>query len=69
MADVRFVIFVVLYLIWWPFSQILRGAVFLLSPIWVLCSFILLPFIHLASAIINIVTFPFSVKWLDRIEV
>jgi hypothetical protein len=43
--------------------------VFLLSPIWVLCSFILLPFIHLASAIINIVTFPFSVKWLDRIEV
>lgn len=69
MADVRFIIFAVLYILWWPINQILKGIVFLLTPVWTLVSFILLPFIHLAHIIITIITFPFSVQWLERIEV
>lgn len=69
MADVRFIIFAVLYIIWWPINQILKGVVFVLTPIWTLVSFILLPFIHLARTLINIITFPFSAQWLERIEV
>ncbi|KAF2031427.1 hypothetical protein EK21DRAFT_63206 [Setomelanomma holmii] len=68
MADVRFIIFATLHIIWWPVSQIIRAVVFLVSPIWLLLSFILLPFIHLGHTIINVVTFPFSITWLDRIE-
>ncbi|KAH7074623.1 hypothetical protein BKA63DRAFT_316942 [Paraphoma chrysanthemicola] len=68
MADVGFIIFAILYIIWWPISQVVRAVVFILSPVWTLCSFILLPIIHLARVVINIVTFPFSTKWLDRIE-
>jgi hypothetical protein len=55
--------------IWWPFSKLIQATVFVLAPIWTVVSFILLPFIHLAQTIINIITFPFSVQWLDRIEV
>jgi hypothetical protein len=55
--------------IWWPFSKLLQATVFVLAPIWTVVSFILLPFVHLAQTIINIIAFPFSVQWLDRIEV
>ncbi|KAF2823918.1 hypothetical protein CC86DRAFT_297538 [Ophiobolus disseminans] len=68
MADARFVVFATLYIIWWPISHILKAAVFILTPVWRLVSFVFLPFIHLAQVIINIITFPFSGKWLDRIE-
>jgi hypothetical protein len=68
MADIRFIVFAVLYIIWWPIRQILKSVVFLLTPLWTLASFILLPFAHLARTIFNIITFPFSVQWLDRIE-
>jgi hypothetical protein len=69
MADIRFIIFAVLYIVWWPIKQILKSIVVLLTPLWTLASFILLPFIHLARTVSNIITFPFSVQWLDRIEV
>jgi hypothetical protein len=69
MANLRAILLVSLYVIWWPLSKLFNGIVFLLAPIWTLVSFILLPFIHLAHTIINIVTFPFRVQWLERIEV
>jgi hypothetical protein len=69
MADIRAILLVSLYVIYWPFSKLFRGIAFLLAPIWTLASFILLPFVHLASTIINIITFPFSGRWLERIEV
>jgi hypothetical protein len=69
MANVRAILLVSLYVIWWPFSKLFKGIALLLAPIWTLASFILLPFIHLAHTLINIITFPFSVQWLERIEV
>ena len=69
MADWRVIVFAILYVVWWPINQILKGVVFLLTPVWTVLSFIVLPFIHLAQTIIHIITFPFSGKWLDRIEV
>jgi hypothetical protein len=69
MADIRFIIFAVLYIVWWPIKQILKSIVVLLTPLWTLAGFILLPFVHLARTVSNIITFPFSVQWLDRIEV
>jgi hypothetical protein len=73
MANWRDIILVTLYIIWWPSSRIFNLTVYLivylLAPVWTLISFILLPFIHLAQTIFNIITFPFSVQWLERIEV
>jgi uncharacterized membrane protein YccF (DUF307 family) len=69
MANVRAILLVSLHVIWWPFSKLFKGIAFLLAPLWTLASFVLLPFIHLAHTVINIVTFPFSVQWLERIEV
>lgn len=69
MADIRLITLSVLYIIWWPINHILRTVVFILTPIWTLLGFILLPFIHLAQATFSVITFPFRGKWLDRIEV
>jgi hypothetical protein len=73
MANWLDILLVSLYAIWWPFSKLFKGIVlsivFLLTPVWRLVSFILLPFIHVAQTICNIITYPFSVQWLDRIEV
>lgn len=68
------------HIIWWPISKLInafraillpvaRAVIFLLSPIWLVGNFLLLPFIHLAKALYHIVTFPLQVKWLERIEV
>jgi hypothetical protein len=73
MASWLDILLVSLYAIWWPFSKLFNGIVFgivfLLTPIWTLVSFIILPLVHLAQTGFNIITFPFSVQWLDRIEV
>jgi hypothetical protein len=69
MADIRAILLVSLYIVWWPVNKLINGIVFVLAPIWTLVSFILLPLIHVAQTIINIVTFPFSVQWLEKIEV
>lgn len=72
-----------LLIAWWPFSKcisgvqivltpVLRLVLVLLSPIWAVASlggFLLLPLVHLAKGLLNIVTFPLQVKWLERIEV
>ncbi|KAF2999204.1 hypothetical protein E8E13_000128 [Curvularia kusanoi] len=46
----------------------LRVVLVLLSPIWNVISFLLLPFVHLAKGLFTVVTFPLQVKWLERIE-
>ncbi|KAH8725981.1 hypothetical protein GQ44DRAFT_739171 [Phaeosphaeriaceae sp. PMI808] len=68
MVDVGFVFFLVLYIIWWPISHLFHAILVLLSPLWTLITFLLLPFIHLAHTLVTIITFPFSAQWLDRIE-
>jgi hypothetical protein len=68
-ADLRTILLVLLYLVWWPVNKLFRSAIFVLTPIWTLVGFILLPFVHLVQTIINIITYPFSTQWLDRIEV
>lgn len=68
-ADLRTIVLVLLYLIWWPINKLLRSVVYILTPLWTLVSFILLPFNYLAQITIKIITFPFSAQWLDRIEV
>jgi len=69
MANWRHILFVSLFIIIWPMTKLFHLIVFLLAPIWTLVSFILLPFIHLGQTIYNIITLPFSVKCLERIEV
>ena len=70
----------VVHVVWWPISKLLNAfrivlspvlhvVVFLLSPIWIVGGFLLLPFIHLAKGLFHIVTLPLQVKWLERIEV
>ncbi|KAF2854360.1 hypothetical protein T440DRAFT_273728 [Plenodomus tracheiphilus IPT5] len=62
------VLFVVLHIIWWPISKLLASLVFVLSPFYRVALFLLLPFIHAGQVVINILSFPFSAKWLERIE-
>jgi hypothetical protein len=69
MADVRIVLLVTLWIIWWPINKLLHVALFFLTPLWRLANFVLLPFIHIGHTIVTIITFPFSGRWLDRIEV
>jgi hypothetical protein len=70
----------VVHLLWWPISKLinlvrvvlsppLRLLVFLLSPIWIVGSFLVLPFVHLVRGLYHVVTLPLQVKWLERIEV
>lgn len=69
MASWHDILIVSLFIIIWPITKLFHLIVFLLAPIWTLVSFVLLPFVHLAQTIYNIITLPFSVKWLERIEV
>ncbi|EDU40041.1 hypothetical protein PtrSN002B_002399 [Pyrenophora tritici-repentis] len=55
-------------LTWWPISKFINACIILLLPFYNLTTFILLPFIHLAHAIIAILSTPFRVKWLEQIE-
>ncbi|KAH5436307.1 hypothetical protein HBI47_074490 [Parastagonospora nodorum] len=68
MPNWRDILLVSLFIIVWPITKLFHVILFLLAPIWTLVSFILLPFNHLAQTIYSIVTLPFSVKWLERIE-
>ncbi|KAI8940791.1 hypothetical protein NX059_002055 [Plenodomus lindquistii] len=54
--------------IWWPISKLIASLVFVLAPICRVGYFAILPFIYLGQVIVSILTFPFSVTWLDRIE-
>ncbi|KAJ4405454.1 hypothetical protein N0V91_005194 [Didymella pomorum] len=69
----------VVNLVWWPISKlintiqsilspILRLVVLLFSPIWIVGSFLVLPFVHLVKGLYHVITLPLTVKWLERIE-
>jgi hypothetical protein len=57
------------YLIWFPIHKIINLAIILLRPFYNVITFVLLPFIHLGHAIIGVLSIPFSIRWLERIEV
>lgn len=57
------------HIIWWPVSKFINAVIILLLPFYNITTFALLPFIHLGQAIIKILSIPFSVKWLEQIEV
>merc|ERR1712137_111528 len=54
--------------IWFPISKAINLVIILLLPFYNVITFFLLPFIHLGQAIIRVLSIPFSVKWLERIE-
>jgi hypothetical protein len=56
-------------IVWWPVSKLVSIAIVLLAPFYNVFTFILLPFIHLGGAVIRVISIPFTVKWLERIEV
>ena len=53
----------------WPISKLINATIILLVPFYNVITFILLPFIHLGGAVIRVLSIPFTVKWLERIEV
>jgi hypothetical protein len=55
--------------VWWPISKLIDATIVLLAPFYNIITFVLLPFIHLGGAIIGVLSIPFTVKWLERIEV
>lgn len=56
-------------LAWWPVARLINLSIILLRPFYVIIAFALLPLIHLARAFIRVLSLPFSVKWLEQIEV
>jgi len=57
------------HVIWFPINKLINLVVILLLPFYNVITFVLLPFIHLGQSIIRVLSIPFSVKWLERIEV
>jgi hypothetical protein len=57
------------YLLWLPIHKIINLAIILLRPFYNVITFVLLPFIHLGQAIVGVLSIPFSIRWLERIEV
>ncbi|KAF1850843.1 uncharacterized protein K460DRAFT_273551 [Cucurbitaria berberidis CBS 394.84] len=68
MADALTTVFIILHIIWWPLSKIIKAIVILLTPFWIVATFLLLPFIHIGHAIINVLSFPFRLQWMERLE-
>ncbi|KAI4678911.1 uncharacterized protein J4E88_006199 [Alternaria novae-zelandiae] len=56
------------HVIWFPINKLINLVVILLLPFYNVITFVLLPFIHLGQSIIRVLSIPFSVKWLERIE-
>lgn len=56
-------------LAWWPIAKLIYVSILVLRPFYVILAFALLPFVHLAQALVRILSLPFSVKWLEQIEV
>jgi hypothetical protein len=69
MVDALTVVFIILHVIWWPINKLINTIIILLSPFYHVISFVLLPCIHLGHAIVRVLSIPFTVKWLERIEV
>ncbi|KAF2733536.1 hypothetical protein EJ04DRAFT_438922 [Polyplosphaeria fusca] len=59
---------IALYALCWPFLKLARGLAVLLSPFWALARFLLLPVTYLATALFTLLSLPFSLNLLDRVE-
>lgn len=57
-----------LFVLTWPFVKLARGVALLLSPVWTVAQFILLPLTVVVQAVLSILLFPFRLNWLDRFE-
>lgn len=62
------IIFLVGHILWSPVSTLIASLTFLLAPFYRVTVFLLLPFTHAAHVLTNVLSFPFTVKWLERIE-
>jgi hypothetical protein len=56
-------------IIWWPITKLINLTIILLIPFYNILAFIVLPLIHLEGAILRVLSLPFTMKWLERIEV
>jgi hypothetical protein len=69
MPDALAIVFLVVHILLWPLVKLANAVIIILSPVWTLAAFLLLPFIHIARVFVNIASFPFTTQWLERIEV
>ena len=69
MADTRAVLSTILYCLWYPTTKLLQLLVTILSPIWAIAQFILLPVTYLIQGLLAIILFPLRLHILERIEV
>jgi hypothetical protein len=69
MAAAPSVLSIILYCLWWPTRKILSAISFVLSPIWALAHFVFLPVTYLLQAIYAVVSLPFRLHLLERMEV
>ncbi|KAF2128342.1 hypothetical protein P153DRAFT_292961 [Dothidotthia symphoricarpi CBS 119687] len=68
MANALTIFFVIVRIALYPITLIFNLALYILKPVIILGNFILLPFLHLSRAIIHVLTFPFRLQLLERIE-
>lgn len=69
MPDPRALLSTLLYCLWLPTSNILSALRFVLSPFCALAQFTFLPVAHLLHTLYAVVSLPFRLHLLERIEV
>ncbi|KAF2868531.1 hypothetical protein BDV95DRAFT_500804 [Massariosphaeria phaeospora] len=69
MAETLKTIVIVLYIIvWWPLSWLVAGLSAIVSPVWEITQFVLLPLTVLVQAVLSVVLFPFRLHLRERVE-
>jgi hypothetical protein len=69
MATNLAVLSTVLYYLCWPFIALFRALTSILTPLWTIAQFILLPITYLAHTLLTVALFPFRLHLRDRFEV
>lgn len=69
MANTGTILSTLLFCLWWPTSKLLSVFALVLSPFWAVLQFVLLPVIYLAHAVYAVLSLPFKLNILERIEV
>jgi len=57
------------YILLVPIIKLLQVILFLLTPLWAVIAFVLLPVTHLAQVLLRLAMFPFRLQLRDRLEV
>ncbi|KAK3202412.1 hypothetical protein GRF29_161g1120846 [Pseudopithomyces chartarum] len=68
MANTGTILSTLLFCLWWPTSKLLSVFALVLSPFWAVLQFVLLPVIYLAHAVYAVLSLPFKLNILERIE-